>query len=148
MTLSRLAGACNFCFNLLSPFVSIVRILSFQATSFQILLYALFPPFPWSSLLLFPSYFMLHNPQVFWIWCLNRWHDHTTADGFELSYHWSSQQHPLYPEECQSTLYLPVSFYTSPWSNDAPLPRNLASSATVSSRVSQQCNKIGLPQHW
>ena len=45
----------SFCFNL------ILCILSFQAISFQILLYALFRRFPWLTLLLFPSYFKLHN---------------------------------------------------------------------------------------
>ena len=43
MPLSRLAGVRNFCFNSLSPFLSIERILSSQTISFQILLYALFP---------------------------------------------------------------------------------------------------------
>ena len=51
----------NFCFNLLLPFLSIVRILSPQAILFQILLYALFPGFPWSTCLPFPSYFNFHN---------------------------------------------------------------------------------------
>ena len=61
MPLSWLAGVGNFCSNSLSPFLSIVRILSSQAISFQILLYVLFPRFPWSILLPFPSYFNFHN---------------------------------------------------------------------------------------
>ena len=61
MPLSRLAGVGNFCFNMLSPFHSIVRILFSQAILFQIFLYALFQRFPWSTLLSFPWYFMLHN---------------------------------------------------------------------------------------
>ena len=61
MPLSRLAGVSNFCSNSLSPFLSIVRILSSQAILFQILLYALFPRFPWSTLHPFPSYFNFHN---------------------------------------------------------------------------------------
>ena len=61
MPLSRLAGVGNFCFNMLSPFHSIVRIFSSQAISFQIFLYKLFPRFPWSTLLSFPWYFMLHE---------------------------------------------------------------------------------------
>ena len=61
MPLSRLVGVSNICSNSLSPFPSIVRILSSQAISFQVLLYALFPRFPWSTLLLFPSYFNFHN---------------------------------------------------------------------------------------
>ena len=61
MSLSRLVGVGNYSFNLLSPFLSIVCILSSQAILFQILLYALFTQFPWSTLLLFPSYFKFHN---------------------------------------------------------------------------------------
>ena len=61
MPLSRLAGVSNFCSNSLSPSLSIVRILSFQAISYQIPLYALFPRFPWLNLLPFPSYFNYHN---------------------------------------------------------------------------------------
>ena len=61
MSLSRLAGVGNFSFNLLLPFLSIVRILSSQAILFQILLCALFPWFHWLTLLLFPSYFKIHN---------------------------------------------------------------------------------------
>ena len=61
MPLSRLAGVRNFCFNSLSLFLSIVRILSSQAIYFQTLLYAFFQRLPWSTLLPFPSYFKLHN---------------------------------------------------------------------------------------
>ena len=61
MSLSPLAGVGNICSNSLSPFLSIVRIFSFQAISFQILLYALFRRFSWSTLLLFPSYSNFHN---------------------------------------------------------------------------------------
>ena len=60
MPLSRLARVGNLCFNSLSPFLLIIRILSSQAISFQILLYALFPQFPWSILLPFPRYFNFH----------------------------------------------------------------------------------------
>ena len=61
MPLSRLAGVSNFCPNLLSPFLSIVRILSSQAMSFQILLCALVLRFPWSTFFPLPSYFNFHN---------------------------------------------------------------------------------------
>ena len=61
MPLSRLARVGNFCFNMLLPFQSIVRILSSQAISFQFFLYALFPQFPWLTLLSFPWYFKLHD---------------------------------------------------------------------------------------
>ena len=61
MSLSRLARVTNFCSNLLSPCLFIVRICSSQILSFQILLYTLFPRFPWSILLPFPNYFNFHN---------------------------------------------------------------------------------------
>ena len=61
MPLSHLARVGNFFFNLLSPFLLIIHIFSSQAISFQILLYALFPQFPWLTLLPYPSYFKLHN---------------------------------------------------------------------------------------
>ena len=61
MPLSRLARVGNFCSNLLLPFPSILHILSSQVILFQILLYALFPRFPWSTLLPFPSCFNFHN---------------------------------------------------------------------------------------
>ena len=61
MPLSRLAGVSNFCLNSLLRFLLIESILSSQAILFQILLYAFFPPFPWSTLLPFPSYFNFHN---------------------------------------------------------------------------------------
>ena len=61
MSLSGLARAVNFCFKSLSPFPSIVRILSSQAILSQIALYALFPQFPQSTLLPFPTYFKLDN---------------------------------------------------------------------------------------
>ena len=61
MPLSRMTGVGNFWFNLLLPFLSIVRILSSQAISHQILLYAFFPQIPWSTFLPFPSYFNFHN---------------------------------------------------------------------------------------
>ena len=64
MPLSQLT--VNFLSNSLSSFLSILRILSSQAISFQILLYALFPRFPWSTLLPFPSYFNFHNLISLW----------------------------------------------------------------------------------
>ena len=60
MPLSRLIGFGKFCFNSLLQFMPIARILSSQAISFQIL-YTLFPRFPLSVLLPFPSYFSFHN---------------------------------------------------------------------------------------
>ena len=61
MSLSRSAGVGNFCFNWLLPFFWIVCIISSQATLFQILLYALFSQFPFSTLLPFLRSFNLHS---------------------------------------------------------------------------------------
>ena len=61
MSLSRSAGVENFCFNWLLPFFWIVCIISSQATLFQILLYALFSQFPFSTLLPFLRSFNLHS---------------------------------------------------------------------------------------
>ena len=118
MQLFRLTGVGNLCFNSLSPFLSIVCILSSQVISFEILFYALFPRFPWSPLLPFPSYFKLHN-RVFGNLCHHTWHGLTTADDIELSHPRSSQQHPPYPDQHQSASYQPVSPHTS-WLYDAP----------------------------
>ena len=85
MLLSRLAEVGNFCFNSLSPFLSIVRILSSQAISFQILLYALFPQFPWSTLLPFPSYFNFHEFTYLGINVST--HDMTIPQQTALNYH-------------------------------------------------------------
>ena len=120
MPLSWLVGIGNFCFNLFSSFLSIVCIFSSQSILFQIVLYAFFPQFPWSTVLPFPpfpSYLKLH---VFGSWCLNRWHNHTIVHDFKLSYVGFSQQHWPYPEEHQSTLYWPVSPQASYWSYTTP----------------------------
>ena len=141
--LSRLAGVGNFCFNSLSPFLSIVRILSSQAISFQILLYTLFPRFPWSPFLPFPSYFKLHNlmylgvdvstdnmtisPQTVLNYHIFYLHNDTHLIPKKISRHPLDQSHPTHPG------------YTTLC--------NLASSATLSFHVSQQYNKTGLTQH-
>ena len=57
MPLSRLAVVSNFHSNSLPPFLLIIRILSSEAILLQILLYTLFPRFPWATLHLFPSNF-------------------------------------------------------------------------------------------
>ena len=61
MPLFWLAGVENFCFSLVSPFLSIVRNFSSQAILFQILFYTLFPQPPWSNLLPFLSFFKIHE---------------------------------------------------------------------------------------
>ena len=113
MPLSRLAGVGNFCSNFLSQFLSFVRIFSSQAISFRILLYALFPQFLWSTFIPFLCYISFHNFTYLEIDVSTHDHHHTTADDFELSYPQSSQQHPSYHEEHQSTPYQPVSPHTS-----------------------------------
>ena len=75
----------NFCFNLLLPFLLIICILSLQAILFQILLYALFPRFPWLALLSFPSYFKLHNLTYLGVDVLTN--DMTTPLQMTLNYH-------------------------------------------------------------
>ena len=61
MPLFWLAGVDNFCFSLVSPFLSIVRNFSSQAILFQILFYTLFPQPPWSNFFPFPSFFKIHE---------------------------------------------------------------------------------------
>ena len=51
----------NFCFNSLSPFLWIIRILSSKAISFQILLYAPCLLLSWSAFLPFLCYFNFHD---------------------------------------------------------------------------------------
>ena len=95
MSLSRLAGVSNFCSNSLSPFFSIVRILSSQSISFQIL-YALFPKFSWSTLLRFPSYFNFRNLTYLGIDVST--HDMTIPSQTALNYHilnLHSNAHPI-----------------------------------------------------
>ena len=139
MPLSWLARVGNFCFNLLSPFLSIVRILSSQAIPFQILLYTLFPRFPGLALLPFPIYFKLHNLTYLGVDVSTNDMTIPPQDGFELSYLWSSQQNPPYPKEHQTSV-------DTLWTSLTPLiiliiqrstPRNLALSTTVGSHVLQ-----------
>ena len=85
MPLSRLAGVSNFCFNSLSLFLLIVRILFSQAISIQILLYQSSHGFPWLILFPFPSYFNFHN-----LTCLGidvSTHDMTIPPQTALNYH-------------------------------------------------------------
>ena len=61
MPLSQPAWAGNFCSNLLSPFLFTAHIISSQAISFHILIYARFSQFLWSNFLPFSSCFNFHN---------------------------------------------------------------------------------------
>ena len=83
-----------------------------------------------------PSSLFQLQPHIFGNWCLHGWHDHTTTDGFKLSHPQSSQQHPPYHEEHQSTPYQPVSYHTSSWFFNAST--HLASSKTASFYDSQR----------
>ena len=112
MPLSRLAGVSNFCSNFLSPLLSIVCILCSHAMSFQILLYALFLQFPWSTLLPFPSYFNFHNlmylginvsthemtipPQMAFNYQILNLHNSTHPITKNISQHPINQSHPTY----------------------------------------------------
>ena len=146
MPLSRLAGVGNFFFNMLSPFHSIVRILFSQAISFQIFLYALFPRFPWSTLLSFPWYFMLHD--LTYLGADISTDDMTIPPQTSLNYEIFDRHDIIHPiskkisrhpiDQPHSTHHLIIQRST---------PRNLSSSATVSPHVSQQYNKTGLTQH-
>ena len=135
-----LAGVRNFCSNSPSPFLSIVHILSFQAISFQILLYALLSRFPCSTLLPFPSYFNFHNLTYLGIDVSMHDYDHTTADSFELSSIFTT------PSLSRRTSVNTLS--TSLTSHIILIIRhtllNLLSSATVSFHVSQHYKKTGL----
>ena len=145
MQLSQLAGVNSFCSNLLSLFLSIVRILFSEAILFQILLYALFPQFTWSTLLPFPSHFDFHNLTYLGVDVST--HDRTIPRQTALNYYILNlhsnihsitkniSQHPL--NQSHPTFILIIRRST---------PSNLASSTTVSSHVSQQYNKTGLTQ--
>ena len=115
MPLSWLAWVSNFCSNSLSPFISIIRILSSQAISFQILLYTLFPWFPWLTLLPFPSLFNFHNltylgtdvstheitipPQMALNYQILNYHNNTHPITKNISRHPINQSHPThYPD--------------------------------------------------
>ena len=148
MLLSRLAEVGNFCFNSLSPFLSIVRILSSQAISFQILLYALFPQFPWSTLLPFPSYFNFHEFTYLGINVST--HDMTIPQQTALNYHildLHNNTNPITKNISQHPINQSDPTHHPDHTTLHPTPRNLASSATVSSHVSQQYNKTCLKQH-
>ena len=85
MPLSRLAGVGNVCFNSLLPFLLIVPILSSQAILIQILLYALLPRFPWSTLLSLPTYLNFHDLTYLGIDVST--HDITILSQTTLNYH-------------------------------------------------------------
>ena len=86
MSLSRLAGVGNVYFNSLSPFLSIVHILSFEAISFQILFYAFFSRFPWSTFFLFPVILSTITSPIFEL----------MSPRMTLSYNPIKQSHPTY----------------------------------------------------
>ena len=140
MPLSRPAGVCKFCFNLLSPFLSIVGILSSQTISLQVLLYAaLFSRFLWSTLLYFPSYFKLHSLMYLGV-------DISTDDMIiiiSLIFTTTATLSRRTSVDTLSTSLTPHNILILRRS----IPRSLASSATLSSHVPQQCSKTDLTQH-
>ena len=140
-----LAKVGNFHFDSLSPFLSIVCILSSQTILLQIFFYALFPRFPRSFFLPFPSYFNFHT---------------LTYLGMDVSMH----DHPRRFWTITSSIFTAtpiLSWRTLVDTHSTSLtphiilitwgstPCNLASSATVgSSHVSRQYHKNGLTEHW
>ena len=147
MALSRLAMVNYFCSNLLLLFLSIVYILFSQAILFQILLYALFPRFPWSALLPFPSYFNFHN--LTYLGIDVSMHDISiplqTALNYILNHH--NNTHSITWRTSVDTLSTSVNTHIILIIQHST-PCNLALTATVSPHVSQQCNKTGQTQHW
>ena len=141
MPLSQLAGVSNFCCFSLSKFLSSVRALSSQAISFRILLYALFPRFPWSTLLLFPSYFNFHNFTYLGIDV--SMHDMTIPLQTALNYYIHNLHNNTHPitkniSQALSTSLTPHIILIIVRS----ISHNLASSATVCSHVSQSTIKL------
>ena len=88
MPLSRLDDVRNFCFNSLSPFLSIVSILSSQPISFRILLL-------WSILLPFPSYFNFHN--FTYLGINDSTHGMTILPQTTLNYHYIDLHNSTHP---------------------------------------------------
>ena len=137
MPLSQLAVVSNFCSNSLPPFLLIIRILSSEAILLQILLYTLFTRFPWVTLHLFPSNFSLHNlmylgidvsthditipPQMAFSYHIINLHSNAYLITKDISWHPINQSHPTHLDHTM-----------------LHSPRNLTSSETVSSHVSQQ----------
>ena len=135
MPLSWVAGVGNFCFNLLSPFLLLVCILSSQAISFQILLYPLFQRFPWSTILPIPSYFKLHN--LTYLGDDISTDDMTIPPQTALNYHIFYLHHKTHPilkniSQHLSTSFTPHIILIIRRSST----RKLSSSTTVSSHVS------------
>ena len=132
----------NFCSNSLSSFLLIVRILSSLAISFQILLYALFPRFPWSIFLPFPSYFNFHN--LTYLGTDVSTHDMTIPLQTALNYDTLNLHNNTHPITKNISRHPINQSHPTHYPDHTTLPpHNLASSTTVSSRVSQHYNKTG-----
>ena len=126
-----------------SRYISRSHASSPQVISFQILLYALFLWFPWSTLLPFPSYFKFHNlaylgvnvstdyndwlPQTTLNYHIHDLHN-TQITPKNISRHPIDQSHPKHHHD-HTTLH--------------PTQRCL-----IISHVSKHYNKTGLTQHW
>ena len=122
-----------------------VRILSSQAISFQILLYALFPRLPWSTLLPFPSYFNFHNLAYLGIDVST--HGMTIPPKTALIYHILNLQNNTHFITKNISRHLSTNLTPHILIIQSSTPRNLVSSATVSCHISQKYNKTGLTQH-
>ena len=144
MPLQRLARVGNFWFNSLSPFLSIVHILSSQAILFQILLYAhlldrpffLFPVIPSSITLRICK---LVSPRIIWPY-------HHTWLWIIISSIFTTTPN-LSRRTSADTLLTSLTSHIILIMRHS-IPRKLVSSTTLSFHVSQQEKKIGLTQHW
>ena len=96
MPLSQLTGVGRFCFNLFSPFLSMVRILFSQVISFQILLYTLVLPFLWLTLLLFPVILSTITSQMASNYHIFDLPNNTHPTPKNISRHLIDQYHPLH----------------------------------------------------
>ena len=146
MLLSRLGQVVLIvCSDSLFPFFSIVCIFSSQAIAFQILLYTLFPRFPWSTLLPFPRYFNFHN--LAYLGTLSM-HNMIILPETALNFHFLNLCTNFHLSRRTSVNTLSTSLTQNIiLIIRRSTPRNLTSSKTVSLKVSQQYNKTGLTQH-
>ena len=146
MPLTRLVGVSNFYSDSLSPFLSILRILSSQSMSFQILLYGLFHDFLGRPFFFFPIISTSITSRI-WEFVSPRmtWPYHRRRLWIIISSIFTTT-----PTLSRRTSVDTLSTSLTPHIIliiRGSTPRNHTSPATVSSHVSQY-NKTGLTQHW
>ena len=148
MSLFRLVGVSNFCSNSLSPFLSIVHILSSQAILFKFFFTHFSHDFLGWTFFLFlviststtSHFWELMSPRMTWpyhgrqLWTIIPSIFTTTPT--------------ISRRALADTLSSSVTLHIHILITRRSTPRYLASFTTVSSHVSQQYNKSGLTQHW